>query len=241
MAAILCQGIGSLCSGVGYCCTIPCRACGGCCGDCCGFFTKVLTSPFTPYLLTTIVLNLPPFVWGLRAFLESQGVRCHGDVWLWVNSGFSLVHMLAAVYIVHRVQQEKSAAATAEVVDTETAYQSMQKTSNEASTTAGAPKQEAPKSMADNLLWSVASAITAPSKKAEPRDTTATYLGNDYDDGESNSFQRLKQVFCYDLVVAIYMIATVFWCIWQSIGISQILFPEDQADNAEVCDDIGNW
>ena len=57
--------------------------------------------------------------------------------------------------------------------------------------------------------------------------------------GQANSFQRLKQVFCYDMGVAIYILVIIFWFIWQSVGISAVLFANsnDDSDNY-VCENI---
>ena len=263
MAAILCQGIANLCKALGSCCSLPCQLCGSCCGESCRLVGQLFSSPFTPYLLTTLALNVPPFVFGTKAFIEAKGARCHGDVWLWVNAGLAMIHILAAIYIVHRVQEEKVTAAEATVVtDTETPtatagqYQSLKENDNRQNTPAPVSTQQ--QSMTDRLLMGVVSTMApslARTAPAEPRAAatrvssaptnmaTATYLGNDYDDGEANSYQRLKQVFCYDLVVAIYMVAAIFWCIWQSIGISQILFPEDDNNGnaVDVCEHIGGW
>lgn len=70
MAALLCQSIGQLLSN----CTLPCRSC-------CDGVSKVLCSPFFPYIALTVGLNLPPVLWGAKAITTD----CDSS-WLLVNA-----------------------------------------------------------------------------------------------------------------------------------------------------------
>eukprot|EP00523_Entomoneis_sp_CCMP467_P006434 CAMPEP_0168721388 /NCGR_PEP_ID=MMETSP0724-20121128/2057_1 /TAXON_ID=265536 /ORGANISM="Amphiprora sp., Strain CCMP467" /LENGTH=261 /DNA_ID=CAMNT_0008768029 /DNA_START=61 /DNA_END=843 /DNA_ORIENTATION=- len=261
MAAILCNGIGSCCKGLGQCLSLPCQLCGNVCGETCRFLGQALSSPFTPYLLTTLVLNLPPTIWGLKAAAAAAAqnggatlARCHGDTWLWVNSILALSHILAAFYIVNRIQQEKKDTLIQATVDgqveeqtvetgkttTTGSYQNMKEDS--AAAAAAAPS----KGTGDSLLSSLAGAMFSnKNKTTSSNDDLGQYGGVHhvvYEDGDANTMQRLKHVLCYDLVVAIYIVLAVIWCIWQSMGITQIVFPDDEGNGgSDLCNDIGNW
>eukprot|EP00522_Entomoneis_paludosa_P011521 CAMPEP_0172455388 /NCGR_PEP_ID=MMETSP1065-20121228/12043_1 /TAXON_ID=265537 /ORGANISM="Amphiprora paludosa, Strain CCMP125" /LENGTH=282 /DNA_ID=CAMNT_0013207849 /DNA_START=29 /DNA_END=877 /DNA_ORIENTATION=+ len=254
MAAILCGGIGACCKGLGQCLSLPFQACSSVCGETCTFVKKSLTSPFTPYLLTTFALNLPPTIWGARAFLTSlaENQRCQGDSWLWVNSGLALVHILAAFYIVFRIQEQKpdvplvqatvdgqeEDTAKASAAETGTSYQKMSKGEEESNTKKSG-------SLTDQLIASVATTVfpvtkTATATPSPEPGTRGAYYGDVYEEGEANSVQRLKQLFCYDAVMAVYILAAIFWCVWQSVGISQALVSDD-GQASDLCDSVENW
>ena len=232
MAAVLCSSFASCCSAIGHCLTFPCQACGSCCSGCCSAMGRVLTSPFTPYLLTTVVLNFPPVVWGLRTTIDvlKFNADCKDSQWLYINALLSLVHLLAAFYIVHRIQEENREAAAAaqgttadNPIDPEvdaTKYQNMERDEKTPNTSSA---------------WQTAASwmFPGPARAAQVAHSAVNGQG----DGEANSFQRLKQVFCYDIGVAVYILAVVFWFIWQSIGISQVLFGNEKGDNY-LCENI---
>lgn len=228
MAAVLCQSIGSCCSGMGRCLSCPFQVCGDCCSSCCSSIGRVLTSPFTPYLLTTVVLNLPPFVWGTRTAIDvfHYNSSCQNSRWLYINAALSLVHLIAAFYIVHRIQEENNQAEAAAAIagsdpeaSTTNDYQKMEGRGDETATTANG----------GGTGWkTIASTLfPVPAKAAQVAHTTLHGEGQ----GEANSVQRLKQVFCYDIGVALYILAIMFWFVWQSVGISQILFAENENDS----------
>lgn len=56
--------------------------------------------------------------------------------------------------------------------------------------------------------------------------------------GEANSVQRLGKVMCYDAGVAIYIIIFCGWIVWQSIGISKVLFGGEQGDDEDTCSEV---
>ena len=227
MAAVLCASVASCCSALGHCLTFPCSACGTCCSSCCSSIGRALTSPFTPYILTTVVLNLPCVVWGLRTVVEVFKYKesCQDSNWVTINAALSLVHLLAAFYIVHRIQEDNRAAAAAlegegspnHPIDPEaTNYKPMERGED-----------------AKPTAWKSAAAAFFPGP-AKAADVAHTAVRGE---GEANSVQRLKQVFCYDIGVAVYIIAMLFWLIWQSVGISQVLFGKDNTDSY-VCETI---
>ena len=243
MAAVLCSSIGSCCSALGHCLTFPCQACGTCCSSCCSSMGRVLTSPFTPYLLTTVLLNFPPAVWGLRTGIEiiKYKVSCQNSRWLYINALLSIVHLLAAFYIVHRIQEDRKEAAAMAVEGSSADHPIDPEATNGDSKTNYKPMDrdgEVSKDGNNNTnppAWqSLASAMfPGPARAAHVAHTAVTGQG----EGEANSFQRLKQVFCYDIGVAVYILAIIFWFIWQSVGISQVLFGKDGSDSY-VCENI---
>lgn len=225
MAAVLCQSVAKCCSGIGYCLSLPCQTCGTCCSSCCSTIGRVLTSPFTPYLLTTVVLNLPPVVWGTRTAIDVLKFKahCQNSQWLYINAVLSLIHLLAAFYIVGRIQEERKEAelegTVNQPIDPEADAASYQKMD----------RDDASKTQVPGGGWgTVASALFPTTAKAAHVAHTAV---RGEGEGEANSVQRLKQVFCYDMGVALYILAIIFWFIWQSVGISQVLFGKESSDN----------
>ena len=101
MAAVLCSGIGELlkasCDAIGKVVTFPCKACGCACHT----FGDVITSPFFPYLALTFALNMPGVVYGFM----SLAANCSVVNWMISNGVLSLIHMAAALYIVHKIRE----------------------------------------------------------------------------------------------------------------------------------------
>lgn len=241
MAAVLCSSFAGCCSAIGHCLTFPCQACGSCCAGCCASIGRALTSPFTPYLLTTVVLNFPPVVWGLRTAIDvvKFNAQCKDSQWLYINSLLSLVHLLAAFYIVHRIQEEtKEAAALEEQQQAQQGATADNPIDPEANATNYQPMDRDEKAAASTnttSAWQTAAAwmFPGPAKAASMANTAVRATGP----GEAGSFQRLKQVFCYDIGVAVYILAVIFWFVWQSVGISQVLFGNENDDNY-LCENI---
>lgn len=105
MAAVLCKGIGELCSGlgkaVGEVICLPCKACGCACST----MSEVLLSPFFPYLAVTFGLNLTGVYYGIKSLpLDCPDLTN----WLIANAVFCVMHMIGAWYIVHRIRQSNS-------------------------------------------------------------------------------------------------------------------------------------
>ena len=280
MAAILCNSMGSLCQVVGQCLSFPCRICGVACEGVCQTMGRALTSPFSPYLITTVALNLPPIMWGVRAAASSQvgQIRCDLDTWLWINAMLCLGHVLAAIYIVYRIQddQHQLSMQNQQLHDsTPTAHVTTGLSSGAppatdttpaakaATTTANYHTMHDDKKNQNNSIFSVFSSMmtansplksmsSASPSRAEGqgflsdsttanRDTGATA----HEEGEANSWQRMKQVLCYDMVVAIYILGAIFWLVWQTVGISQVMQEvgdnEDMDDHEDLCDSIHSW
>jgi hypothetical protein len=106
MAAILCESIGHLCSGLSTCCTVPCTYC-------CHGLSHVLCSPFAPYLIVTLSLNIPSTIWGMKALLlqsndcSTNQENLRSMNWLIFNGVATLIHIVAAFYIVYQIQSDR--------------------------------------------------------------------------------------------------------------------------------------
>lgn len=98
MAAVICKGIGELCSGLGKVACLPCRACGLACNS----FGDVLKSPFFPYLAVTFGLNIPGVVFGIKSLAPGCADL---SSWLFANGILCAIHMLAAWYIVNKIRE----------------------------------------------------------------------------------------------------------------------------------------
>lgn len=254
MAAILCSSIGAGCTAIGHCLTFPCTACGSCCSTMCSALGRTLTSPFTPYLLTTVVLNVPPVLWGLRTAVEviRFGTKCQDSIWLYVNACLSFLHLLAAWYIVHRIQQQQTdipvvhsneisiAGSSPEtpidpegVIVVETVAGGGGASAEDCKTPYKSMGQE---DTTTTPTWQRMAALFFPGPVKATQAVHAVVVGEG--EGEANSWQRLKQVFCYDIGVAVYMVAILFWLTWQSVGISQVLFRNDDNEDNYLCESM---
>lgn len=237
MAFLLCQSIGQLLSGATQCCTVPCR-------NCCEGLSNVICSPFFPYLALTVSLNLPPTLWGVKS-LENIGT-CD-TVWLHVNAVATALHMVAAFYIVYKIQTDSQPAATEEAVayavaDTgvyvpaaANAATHTKLNDSEMSVEEGThyKSMEGPRPGSGGLSR-IKMLSHWTSSSGGPGESSAT---------AANSVQRLGQVMCYDAGVAVYIIICCAWMVWQSIGVSRVLFggSSDDDDGDDVCGDMEKW
>jgi hypothetical protein len=99
MAALLCQ---SLCKFLGdctACVAYPCRAC-------CECTSKMLCSPFVPYLTVTLAFNVPLMLWGYET-IKQNASHCSKVWWLWINAFMALGHIAGSLYIVYRIQRSQ--------------------------------------------------------------------------------------------------------------------------------------
>lgn len=114
MAAVLCNGIGDLCSSTcnafSKVICLPCRALNLGCET----LGEILCTPFMPYMIVTFALNTPAVVYGV---LSLQSVGCT-DLFSWLigNAVLCAIHMVACLYIIKRIRE--SAAAESMVVTT---------------------------------------------------------------------------------------------------------------------------
>jgi len=108
MAAIICREFGNIlsacCTATGKVLCLPCQLCGIATETAC----DVVCSPFFLYLLTAFGLNVPPvvFAWQATATAADDGEPDCGGTYKWIvwNGILCLCHIVAAVYIVSRIQ-----------------------------------------------------------------------------------------------------------------------------------------
>mmetsp|Transcript_14081 Transcript_14081/g.23899 ORF Transcript_14081/g.23899 Transcript_14081/m.23899 type:complete len:229 (-) Transcript_14081:273-959(-) len=120
MAAVICTSIGDLCKGCfNIICVAPCKACGVSCTACCNGITQALTSPFFPYLLVTFGLNVAPVVFGVNSITSLGTAGCGSAAqWMLVNAGLAAIHMVASLYIVHKIRKDEHEPAAPAVMAT---------------------------------------------------------------------------------------------------------------------------
>mmetsp|Transcript_13008 Transcript_13008/g.15266 ORF Transcript_13008/g.15266 Transcript_13008/m.15266 type:complete len:332 (-) Transcript_13008:468-1463(-) len=98
MAALICDGIGKLCSSCGSICVLPCRIISKVCESVCSVTGKLCSGPFCVYTITAIALNLPSIIISAKSL--SKGISdCKGSSWLLVNLILCVINILAAWYI----------------------------------------------------------------------------------------------------------------------------------------------
>jgi len=61
-------------------------------------------TPFFPYLALTALLNLPSIGFAAKAAYQSS---CDRATWLFVNCALCLMHVVASIYIVHKIQKQQ--------------------------------------------------------------------------------------------------------------------------------------
>lgn len=187
----------------------------------------MICSPFFPYLALTIGLNLPPTIWGVKSLAN---VGACDTLWLLVNAIATAFHMVAAFYIVHKIQTDDEpvadVAAPEAYTDAEMAAPTTKlNDSNNVTVEEGTQyrSMEGPGGARFQMLshWTSISSSSS---------------------GRGNSIQRLGQVMCYDAGVAVYIIVFCAWMVWQSIGMSKVLFGGgDGGDDEDVCEQVEKW
>lgn len=102
MAAILIKSFGQFLARANTC---PSSAC-------CDCATRIICSPFTPYLVVTFGLNILPIVWtykSIAAVIEHHnGTTCIDgtrSIYLWLNGILAVSHLIGSIYIVYRIQR----------------------------------------------------------------------------------------------------------------------------------------
>jgi len=103
-----------------------------------------------------------------------------------VDAVLCIIHMVAAVYIVQKIQQEHVLSPA--LIDAETGV--------------GGGKEGSP---------------TNPGYQAMPVLST---------EGKSGA-ERLKDVLCYDVGVALYIVAAIVWLVWLTVGFQQTVADQD--------------
>jgi hypothetical protein len=106
MAAVLCKGIGDICTGICKCtgavchtiCVTPCKLCASSCGG----MADVCASPFAVFVAFAVIAQLPPIVVGL---MEVTGIpNCRGSVWLIGAIVLGAINIAAACYLAVQIR-----------------------------------------------------------------------------------------------------------------------------------------
>jgi hypothetical protein len=239
MAFLLCQSIGQLLSGATKCCTIPCRSCCEGLSHCCEGLSQVICSPFFPYLALTVGLNLPPTLWGIKSLVN---LGTCDTVWLYVNAVATALHMVAAFYIVYKIQSDQTPvqAATEEAAAYAYAETGVSETHVPVAATAtiNTKLNEGNKMSAGEGTHY--RSMEGPVQMLSRWTSISSSSGST---SAANSVQRLGQIMCYDAGVAVYIIICCAWMVWQSIGVSTVLFggSSDDDDADDVCGEMDKW
>jgi len=98
MAALICDGVGKLCSSCGSICVLPCRIVSKVCALVCDVTGKLCSGPFCVYSITAVALNLPSIIVSGKSLSNGFG-DCKGSVWLLVNLILCVINIGAAWYI----------------------------------------------------------------------------------------------------------------------------------------------
>lgn len=230
MAAVICSSFGDLCRGCGDVVCLPCKACGVGCSSIC----EVVSTPFFPYLLTTFGLNIPVLALGLQSIPDFMNGGCGSESrWMIAAAGFAIVHMVASLYIIHRIREEKNED-----------FVHVNKPTSTTTTTVITPPPA--KMTQANVYGGEKSDIPEAAVVATPVTTTTTTNNNNnlesgtvytkmYEsEDDSMSWSRIKHVLCYDKWVAVYIVVAVIWVLWQTVGVSTY-FQHD----SDACGGVG--
>jgi len=201
MAAILCESFGKLLNGVCDAVGAVCSLPFRVCGLASGQVTKLCRSPFCLYLTVAVGLNLPPVVFTGMAW---SGGR-NGDEGCISASNWMLLNSLLCVI--------NMVAAL---------YISAKITYEPEGDANAAPFVEA--SVFNNEAKTDA---TTPVKKTN---IARAIMESTITDTQSRSISRVKEILCYDPLVALYIIIGVFYVVWQTMGAAR-------SGDAEGCGD----
>jgi len=194
MAAVLCNGLGKLFSGT-------CDVLGSvitlpckACGFACDGISQALKSPFCLYLTVALGLNIPPVIFAGQALANNGGCNVALN-WLAINAFLCVVNMAAAMYISGKV-----------VHDPNDDDDDAKKNNN-----VEAPYIEA--------------TVGSKAKELEQSRKTKFGLGSSIFENRVKSmsrFGRVREVLCYDPIVAVYIVIGIFYIIWQSMGFGRM-------------------
>ena len=202
MAAILCNGIGKICSGtcdaLGSILSLPCKACGLACDG----VSQALRSPFCLYLTVTLGLNIPPVIFAGQALVNNNGCNVALQ-WLSINAFFCIVNMVAAIYISGKVVHDPN---DADAVGNDAPYIEATMDSNSNSNSNNKTSDQQQQSSTMKKFWQ------GPYTAANETRVVKTL----------SRVCRVRDVLCYDPVVAVYIIIGICYIIWQSMGFSRM-------------------
>lgn len=242
MAAVLCNGIGALCNGLCTVLALPFQVCGKCCqglgdacGGCCRGCTKLCglvfcQSPFTPYIITTLALQIGPIIWSLLTVLDPAPDNECGflNMWMYVTGLFAVAHIVGAFYIALSMARDLNDPSpdNSSNNNNSTTYGTGQQSQRASASQQQQQQQGASSSSSQGggggkYLWEYVADLFAPN------DTNISNSNNQppppeppRNRGGSNSWKRLGHLMCHDVGVACYMLVFLAWFVWLPVGIS---------------------
>jgi len=177
------------------------------------YIVQMVLSPFFPYLAVTYILNIPPVVFGMESVFS---VVCSSK-WLMVNTFLTTMHILTGTYMVFRIRvEDQTLVAVEKQVSEVTGSSKVFLAPTTSADAAVEPTDYVRAEDGDAAAANVASG-DGDDMKAERSPTIVTNRGS------PSSWERIRYVMCYDMVMAIYYLLFVFWIIWQTIGTATIL------------------
>mmetsp|Transcript_28997 Transcript_28997/g.29444 ORF Transcript_28997/g.29444 Transcript_28997/m.29444 type:complete len:271 (-) Transcript_28997:215-1027(-) len=243
MAAILCTTIGELIHKGCQVLTIPCRACGLGCDK----LGEIVCTPFMPYLVVTFALNTPAVVYAVKSF---QYYACSYVLfrWLVVNAVLSIIHMIAAFYIVNLIREElprPMLPTTSPIPTTTHAEATIVADTGVASSVMQSGKSlftKASNKVTTASAVAIDDATATAYQNASHNNFTAPLTGSGDDvPGGADSFTRIKHVLCYDKGMAVYIVIFLTWMVWMAMGVSKRLFFDDGDNMGEECDELTRY
>ena len=247
MAAVLCNGIGALCNGLCTVLALPFQVCGKCCqglgdacGGCCRGCTKLCglvfcQSPFTPYIITTLALQIGPIIWSLLTVLDPAPDDECGflNLWIYATGLFALAHIVGAFYIalsMARDLNDPSPDNNNNSTTDGTGQQSQQQ--QQGASSSSSPPQGG---SGGKYLWEYVADLFAPNNNNnnsnnQPPPPLPEPSRNR---GGSNSWKRLGHLMCHDVGVAFYMLVFLAWLVWLPVGISAKASAKDDDEDCE--------
>jgi hypothetical protein len=221
MAALLVSSIGRILRESFACVSYPMAAC-------CELTSRLICSPFSPYIFATLGLNIPPIVWAYKSIEATiRHASCFNGTkttYLLINGIFAILHVIGSIYIIVRIQQNQRREVS-EDADIENIHKNIKRLYSGSSITPINENGTSYRQLAGNNnekqiktplpIQSVASTLAS----MNPDRGDGTVLGAVVDDGPPSSFRRLGQVLCYDVAVAGYIVIVFIWMLWQSFGL----------------------
>lgn len=206
MAAIICESLSKILRGT-------CEALGTVltlpckvCGLANGQLANLCRSPFCLYLCMAIGLNLPPIIFAGKS-IAGKGYGSQECIsasnWLYLNSLLCFINIAMAFYLSIKITYETSS----EQNDNADAYVDME--NNKVDT-------------------------DAAQKPALKKAFTQKVLDNTFEtDTRSKSVARVKDILCYDPIVAVYIIIGIFYMCWQTVGAGRTQYAYDCGRNLD--------
>lgn len=193
MAAVLCESLSKLLRG-------SCEALGTvltlpckACGFATEELTKVCRSPFCLYLSVALGLNLPPVVFTIKAWMSGAN---GGDGCASASNWLSINALLCLVNMMAALYISQKI--TYEPMEDPNAAPFMEASVMDHEKNAAAPQQKK----------TIVGAVMEKTLETNTR---------------SKSVSRVKEILCYDPIVAIYIIIGMGYMVWQAMGVGRRL------------------